>query len=143
MTHLSTLISGFQWAAQHHNTYGIKALNISLGTEPTVSTFINPLDQAVNNLTASNGVLFVVAAGNSGSGYGTLGSPGEADAAQVVASQPSRAWRMSERPSATTASRQRGLAGAKTSLSRAFARCRVTATAPRVLPSISPICASL
>jgi len=46
-THLGTLISGLQWAADHRARYGIKILNISLGLKPSQSTVINPLDRAV------------------------------------------------------------------------------------------------
>jgi hypothetical protein len=45
---------------------------------------IDPLEQAVNDLTASSGALFVIAAGNAGPGPQTLGSPGSADAALTV-----------------------------------------------------------
>ncbi|MFD1326283.1 S8 family serine peptidase, partial [Micromonospora sonneratiae] len=44
---------------------------------------IDPLEQAVNTLTAQTGTLFVIAAGNDG-GEGTVGSPGSADAALTV-----------------------------------------------------------
>lgn len=75
----SAIINAMQWVV---NQPGVKIVNMSLGGPGSGGS--DPLDQAVNNLTASNGVLFVVAAGNSGPGYGTLGSPGEADAALTV-----------------------------------------------------------
>jgi len=76
----SAIIAGMQWAVQ---TEGAKIVNMSLGG-PSSAGADDPLDQAVNNLTASNGALFVIAAGNSGPGYQTLGSPGDADSALTV-----------------------------------------------------------
>ena len=75
----SAIINAMQWAATQP---GVKVVNMSLGGQPSGGT--DPLDQAVNNLTASDHVLFVVAAGNSGPSYGTVESPGEADAALTV-----------------------------------------------------------
>src|SRR5258707_1031798 len=40
-THLGTLISCLQWAADHRSSYDIKILNISLGVQPTTSTVSN------------------------------------------------------------------------------------------------------
>jgi serine protease AprX len=76
MTHLSTLLSGLQWAVNNASTYDIKVLNISLGFQPFVSTVLNPLDQAVQaawNL----GITVVVSAGNAGPSNGTILSPGD------------------------------------------------------------------
>ncbi len=57
----SGIIDGMEWAAYEH----AKVVNMSLGSdEQTDGT--DPLSQAVDNLTASTGTLFVVAAGNSG-----------------------------------------------------------------------------
>ena len=75
-THLGTLISGLQWAADHQSRYGIKILNISLGLKPSQSTVINPLDQAVEAVWNS-GIAVVVSAGNAGPFNGTILSPGD------------------------------------------------------------------
>jgi subtilisin family serine protease len=75
----SAIINAMQWAVAQP---GVKVVNMSLGGAPSGGS--DPLDQAVDNLTASSGVLFVVAAGNSGPGHGTVESPGEADAALTV-----------------------------------------------------------
>jgi serine protease AprX len=75
-THLGTLISGLQWAADHQSTYGIKILNISLGFKPSQSTVINPLDRAVEAVWNS-GIAVVVSAGNAGPFNGTILSPGD------------------------------------------------------------------
>lgn len=75
----SSILAGMQWAA----TSGAKVVNMSLGGDPSDGT--DPLSQAVNELTAYTGTLFVIAAGNSGPSHETVGSPGAADAALTVA----------------------------------------------------------
>jgi serine protease AprX len=75
-THLGTLISGLQWAADHQSSYGIRVLNISLGFQPTQSTVNNPLDQAVEAVWNA-GIAVVASAGNAGPFNGTILSPGD------------------------------------------------------------------
>jgi serine protease AprX len=75
-THLGTLISGLEWAADHQSGYGIKILNISLGFKPSQSTVNNPLDQAVEAVWNS-GIAVVASAGNAGPFNGTVLSPGD------------------------------------------------------------------
>jgi len=75
----SAIISAMQYVTQQ----GAKVVNMSLGG-PTAAGPNDPLDQAVDNLTASTGALFVIAAGNSGDGYGTIESPGNANSALTV-----------------------------------------------------------
>lgn len=75
---LSWIIAGMEWAASQ----GAKVANLSLGGGDSAE--IDPLEEAVNNLSAQHGILFVIAAGNSGSGPETVGSPGSADAALTV-----------------------------------------------------------
>jgi subtilisin family serine protease len=74
----SSVIAGMEWAAEQ----GADVINMSLGAGPTDGT--DPMSQAVNQLTADHGVLFVISAGNSGPSDGTVGSPGAADAALTV-----------------------------------------------------------
>ncbi|MFI9811735.1 S8 family peptidase [Saccharothrix variisporea] len=74
----SGILAGMQWAAES----GAKVVNMSLGGQDTED--LDPLEQAVNTLSAQHGVLFVVAAGNSGPGEQTVGSPASADAALAV-----------------------------------------------------------
>jgi subtilisin family serine protease len=76
----SAILAGMQWAAES----GAKVVNLSLGGMDTPE--IDPLEQAVNALTARYGTLFVIAAGNSGSFVGdeSVGSPASADAALAV-----------------------------------------------------------
>ncbi|MFS8096669.1 S8 family peptidase [Lentzea alba] len=74
----SGIIAGMEWAVEQ----GAQIVNMSLGGFDTPE--IEPLEEAVNRLSADRGTLFVIAAGNSGPGSSTLGSPGTADAALTV-----------------------------------------------------------
>ncbi|MFF9351296.1 S8 family serine peptidase [Streptomyces sp. NPDC014734] len=74
----SGILAGMEWAAAQ----GADVINLSLGGTDTPE--IDPLEAAVNKLSAEKGVLFAIAAGNEGDGAGTVGSPGSADAALTV-----------------------------------------------------------
>ena len=73
----SWIIAGMEWAAAE----GAKVVNMSLGGGPTDGT--DPLSQAVNDITAQTGTLFVVAAGNDGQDE-SVGTPGAAASALTV-----------------------------------------------------------
>ncbi|GAA2800883.1 S8 family serine peptidase [Kribbella solani] len=75
----SAILAGMEWAAKD-----VKAniVNLSLGGTDTPE--LDPVEEAVNRLTAETGTLFVISAGNEGPGDGTIGSPGSADAALTV-----------------------------------------------------------
>ncbi|WP_020392436.1 S8 family serine peptidase [Kribbella catacumbae] len=75
----SVIVAAMEWAATE-----VKAdvVNLSLGGQDFPE--IDPLEEAVNRLTAATGTLFVIAAGNDGPGDSTVGSPGSADAALTV-----------------------------------------------------------
>jgi subtilisin family serine protease len=75
----SAILAAMQWAAGEQHA---KVVNMSLGGPDGEG--IDPLEQAVGNLTARYGTLFVVAAGNDGPGNSTLASPGTADDALTV-----------------------------------------------------------
>ncbi|MFG2629666.1 S8 family serine peptidase [Streptomyces sp. NPDC048473] len=75
----SGVIAGMEWAVAQ----GADVVSMSLGSE-AASDGTDPLSEAVNQLTASSGALFVIAAGNTGPGKSTVGSPGAADAALTV-----------------------------------------------------------
>ncbi|TDD59396.1 hypothetical protein E1263_15245 [Kribbella antibiotica] len=75
----SGIVAGMEWAA---NEVKATVANISLGGTDTPE--IDPLEEAVNRLTAATGTLFVIAAGNEGPGAGSVASPGSADAALTV-----------------------------------------------------------
>ncbi|MFC3505490.1 S8 family serine peptidase [Micromonospora krabiensis] len=67
----SAILAGMTWAAQQ----GVKVANMSLGGTDSPET--DPIEAALTDLTHRYGVLFVVAAGNSGQGgESTIDSPG-------------------------------------------------------------------
>ncbi|MFD0973973.1 S8 family peptidase [Plantactinospora endophytica] len=75
----SAVLAGMQWAAES----GAKVVNMSLGG--TDEPGIDPLEAAVNDLTAEYGTLFVIAAGNAdGWSPYRVASPSTADAALSV-----------------------------------------------------------
>ncbi|MEU1618884.1 S8 family serine peptidase [Streptomyces sp. NPDC005722] len=76
---LSGVLAGMEWAVAEK----ADVVNLSLGTFDTPE--IDPMEAAVNKLSAESGTLFVIAAGNNGTqGSGTVNSPGSADAALTV-----------------------------------------------------------
>ncbi len=75
----SDVIAGVQWCASQS---GVNIISMSLGSG-SASDGQDSLSQAVNSAVAS-GKIVVVAAGNSGDGNGTVGSPGAATAAITV-----------------------------------------------------------
>ncbi|WP_332758061.1 S8 family peptidase [Streptomyces sp. MT206] len=75
----SGILAGMEWAVAQ----GADIVNLSLGGPDTAQ--VDPLEAAVGKLSADKGVLFAIAAGNSGrGGPGTVNSPGSADAALTV-----------------------------------------------------------
>ncbi|MFF4875368.1 S8 family serine peptidase [Micromonospora sp. NPDC000668] len=75
----SAILAGMTWAAQQ----GVKVANMSLGGPDSPET--DPIEAAVADLTHRYGVLFVVAAGNSGeAGESTVNSPGSVAEALTV-----------------------------------------------------------
>jgi len=75
----SAILAGMQWAAAEQH---VKVVNMSLGGEDTPD--VDPIEQAVHDLTARYGTLFVVAAGNEGPDGTTIDSPGSADDALTL-----------------------------------------------------------
>jgi subtilisin family serine protease len=73
----SGIIAGMEWAVAQ----GADVINMSLGGEDTPE--VDPMEAEINKLSAEKGVLFAVAAGNSG-GEQTVSSPGTAAAALTV-----------------------------------------------------------
>ncbi|WP_329374742.1 S8 family serine peptidase [Streptomyces sp. NBC_01483] len=75
----SGILAGMEWAVAQ----GADIVNLSLGGEDTPD--VDPLEEAVNRLSAESDTLFVIAAGNEGvAGEQTVGSPGSAEAALTV-----------------------------------------------------------
>ncbi|MFC0509287.1 S8 family serine peptidase [Micromonospora costi] len=75
----SAILEGMQWAAES----GAKVVNMSLSGPDELG--VDPLEQAINELSAEYGTLFVCAAGNWGGSTFQVGSPSTADAALSVA----------------------------------------------------------
>ncbi|MGC4762179.1 S8 family serine peptidase [Micromonospora sp. DT46] len=74
----SAILAGMQWAAVEQRAH---VINLSLGGFDTPE--VDPLEAAVNTLTAQTGALFVISAGNSGR-FAPVSSPSTADAALSV-----------------------------------------------------------
>ncbi|MGK5741020.1 S8 family peptidase [Micromonospora sp. URMC 103] len=74
----SAILEGLHWAAES----GARVVNLSLGADDQPG--VDPIEAAVNDLTARYGTLFVAAAGNSGWVPQSVGSPASADAALAV-----------------------------------------------------------
>jgi subtilisin family serine protease len=75
----SAILEAMQWAADS----GAKVVNMSLSGPDDIG--LDPLEQAVNDLSAKYGMLFVCAAGNWGGPLHQVASPSTADAALSVA----------------------------------------------------------
>ena len=78
----SDVVAGINWAVANRNTYGIEALNLSLGSTGC-DDGTGPEADAVAAARAA-GLVVVVSAGNEGPGRCTIGSPGAAPAALTV-----------------------------------------------------------
>lgn len=76
----SWIIDGMEWATEVEHA---KVVSMSLGSS-SPSDGTDPMSEAVNDLTAQTGALFVIAAGNAGPSAQTVASPGAADAALTV-----------------------------------------------------------
>ncbi|MGK5530121.1 S8 family serine peptidase [Streptomyces sp. URMC 129] len=74
----SGIIEGMQWAVDQ----GADIVSMSLGG--FAGPEIDPMEEAVNTLSAESDALFVIAAGNAGPEPGTVSSPGTADAALTL-----------------------------------------------------------
>lgn len=79
-THIETALN---WVLANKDTYGIKVLNMSLGTSGVVQDGLDSTSILVNRVVAS-GVVVTVAAGNNGDAPTTITSPGTAEFATTV-----------------------------------------------------------
>lgn len=70
------MIKGIERAVQRRADFGIRVLNLSLGTDPTLSTTLSQLNQAVQRAWDA-GITVVASAGNLGPGNGTTTKPGD------------------------------------------------------------------
>ncbi|MCL5773703.1 MAG: S8 family serine peptidase, partial [Firmicutes bacterium] len=70
----SDVIKGIQWATDNKDKYNIRVINMSLGGRASGSYKDDPVAQAVE-AAVNKGIVTVVAAGNSGPGAKTIGTP--------------------------------------------------------------------
>jgi serine protease AprX len=73
---VSTVLEAMHWISAYRQQYGIRVLNLSWGVASTQSPSVDPVNHAVQRLW-SEGIVVVVAAGNSGSSSGTITKPGD------------------------------------------------------------------
>ena len=73
---VSNILAAIQWVVSFKDTYGIKVLNLSLGTDSTQTYRLSPLDYAVEKAWQS-GIVVVVAASNRGPDAGTISKPAD------------------------------------------------------------------
>ena len=73
---VSTLLAAIQWVVSFKDDYGIRVLNLSLGTDSTQTYRTDPLNYAVERAWDS-GIAVVVAAANLGPDASTISKPGD------------------------------------------------------------------
>jgi serine protease AprX len=75
-SNVSTVLAALQWVIANRTALGIDVVNLSIRSDSSLSYRIDPLNLAVEQVWA-NGITVVVAAGNQGSGAGTIAKPGD------------------------------------------------------------------
>ncbi len=73
---VSQVLAAIQWVVSFRDRYGIRVLNLSLGTDSAQSYTIDPLDYAVERAWQA-GITVAVSASNRGPGPGTISKPGD------------------------------------------------------------------
>ena len=73
---VSTMLQAMSWVAAYKDQFNIRVLNLSWGVASTQDPAVDPLNYAVERLW-SNGIVVVVAAGNSGPSSGTITKPAD------------------------------------------------------------------
>jgi serine protease AprX len=73
---VSNVLAAIQWTVSFRDRYGVKVLNLSLGTNSTQSYRIDPLNYAVEKAWNA-GITVVVSASNRGPDAGTIAKPGD------------------------------------------------------------------
>lgn len=79
----SQIVNGIDWIISNKSTFGIDAVNMSIGSSGMGQTGQDGMSIAVNRMVAS-GIFVSVAAGNDGETPGTINSPGVAQFATTV-----------------------------------------------------------
>ena len=73
---VSTILQGMHWVSAYKDQFNIRVMNLSWGVPSTQDPKVDPLNYAVQRLW-QQGIVVVVAAGNSGSKAGTIMKPGD------------------------------------------------------------------
>ena len=73
---VSTVLQAMHWVSAYRQQFNVRVLNLSWGVASTQSPAIDPINYAVERLW-SEGIVVVVAAGNSGPLAGTVTKPGD------------------------------------------------------------------
>ncbi|MGH9010929.1 MAG: S8 family peptidase, partial [Acidimicrobiia bacterium] len=73
---VSHVLAAMQWAVSYRADYGIRVLNLSLGTDSTNTYYLSPLNAAVERAWDS-GIVVTVSSSNNGPGAGTVSKPGD------------------------------------------------------------------
>jgi len=73
---ITQVLAAIQWAVSFKSTYGIRVLNLSLGTDSTQPYLLSPLDGAVERAWDA-GIVVTVSASNNGPGPGTVTKPAD------------------------------------------------------------------
>jgi serine protease AprX len=73
---VSTMLQAMHWVSAYKDQFNIRVLNLSWGTPSTQDPSVDPLNYAVQRLW-KQGIVVVVAAGNSGPNSGTVRKPGD------------------------------------------------------------------
>jgi serine protease AprX len=73
---VSTVLQGMHWVSAYKDQFNIRVMNLSWGTPSTQDPAVDPLNYAVERLW-NQGIVVVVAAGNSGNAAGTITKPGD------------------------------------------------------------------
>ena len=73
---VSTILQAMHWVSSYREQYGIRVLSLSWGTPSTQDPAVDPLNHAVQRLW-QQGIVVVVAAGNSGPHAGTVTKPAD------------------------------------------------------------------
>src|SRR5204863_8158142 len=75
-TDVSHVLAALQWVVSFRAKYGIRVVNLSLGTDSTQSYLRSPLNDAVERAWDA-GIVVVASASNSGPDPGTVAKPGD------------------------------------------------------------------
>ena len=73
---VSTVLQGMHWVSAYKDQFNIRVMNLSWGVPSTQDPAVDPLNFAVQRLW-QQGIVVVVAAGNSGSAAGTITKPAD------------------------------------------------------------------